>query len=269
MSRVVATLVLLLATPVAASAQQQAGAPSSDPGPEPSGVDGTAAPAADEEASPAEPTPGDEADADTAPGPEPAPAEASPAEPSPAEPSPAEPSPEPAPRGTGPERTWMQVSLGFSHWYGGTFGAPVGTYTPGLIVGVIPHEVIELQLAYTVSVVTLPLPDASESHVGFLTLALMLRSELRVAGERLVLAGGVVGGMVHTHNGVRGVLGGAVAGRYLIGVDDVLAIGPFLDVRALLYELPSSPLPIYELRDGELIAGHSDAHVQIGVAAAF
>jgi hypothetical protein len=162
----------------------------------------------------------------------------------------------------------VTVQLGFSHWYGGTFGAPIGTFTPALIVGLIPIDFIEIQLSYTVSVVSLELPDASDSHVGFLQATLLLRREIEVDGERLSLACGFAGGIVHTHNGVREAFGGAIVARYLIGLSSGVSLGPFIDVRAVLYELPESSLPIFEIRDGQLVSGHSDAQVQIGVALA-
>ncbi|MGF1464904.1 MAG: hypothetical protein ACFCGT_02120 [Sandaracinaceae bacterium] len=163
----------------------------------------------------------------------------------------------------------VTVSVGFAHWYGGTYGAPVGTYTPALTVGLVPLEWLETQLSYSASVVTLPQPDGGDSHVGFLTLALLIRRELHVAGERLMFGGGLVGGIVHNHRGVRPAFGGAIAARYLIGLSRSVSLGPFLDVRALLYELPGSDLPIYDVEDGRLVAGHSDAQIQIGVAMAF
>ncbi len=168
-----------------------------------------------------------------------------------------------------PHDQHFTLSLGFSHWYGETFGAPIGISTPGLTFGWIPLSWLELQLAYSISLRELDLPTGEQGRVGFGTLAVLLRSALQVGGERLVLAGGVIGGVVHTRNGMGGAVGGALVARYVLQVNAGLAVGPFLDVRALLYTMQESDLPLYRFEDGFATAGHSDAQIQIGVAFAF
>lgn len=157
------------------------------------------------------------------------------------------------------------ISIGFSHWFGGTFGAPPGMTTPGLTLGLVPTEWLELQLAYSIAAVPLSMPDASESHVGFATLAVLIRRELTFARERLMFGCGILGGIVHTQNGVRPAFGTAFVARYLVLVADGFSIGPFLDGRLVFYELPESPLPIFDYGQ----SGHQDFQIQLGAAMAF
>ncbi len=162
------------------------------------------------------------------------------------------------------------ISVGFSHWYGDTVGAPIGLSTPGLTVGWVATSWFELQLGYSISITELPLAaddsSATRSRIGYLTLATLLRRELTVVGERLMFGAGPLGGVVHTKDGLGLALGAAIVSRYLIAVSDDLSVGPFIDVRALVYSLPGSSRPFYEVNDDKVVTGHSDAHVQIGVA---
>lgn len=164
----------------------------------------------------------------------------------------------------------VTISLGFSHWYGDTFGAPIGLSTPGLTVGWVATSWLELQLGYSISVMELPLPndEGSEdrSRIGYLTLAVLLRRELDVAGERLMFGAGPLVGVVHTKDGLGLAAGAGMVSRYLIAVSEQLSVGPFLDARAVIYALPGSSRPFYEVNDDNVVVGHSDAHIQIGVA---
>jgi hypothetical protein len=153
------------------------------------------------------------------------------------------------------------VGIGFSHWFGETFGSPAGVTTPAVTLGWIPLEWLELQVNYAISVVELTVPDGNASHVGFATLALMLRRALQVESERLEFAGGLAAGIVHTANGVRPALGVAIAARYMIRIKERLSLGPFIDARAMIYDLPESERGIRN--------GHSNLLFQIGAAAAF
>ena len=161
------------------------------------------------------------------------------------------------------------VSLGFQHWYGATFGAPIGITTPGLTLGLVLVRFLELQLQYSLAVVPQAMPDGSLSRVGFFTLGAVLRKEVGFDGQRLVLGCGPQGGIVHTSKGVRAAMGAVMVARYLVNTRESFALGPFVDLRAMLYQLPESNLPIYRIEGGQLLAGHSDAQVQVGVAAAF
>ncbi len=174
----------------------------------------------------------------------------------------------PAPRGRSTRQ--ITVSAGFAHWYGGTFDAPVGMYTPGITVGVRPGLAwLEARLHYTVSLVELPLPAGGASRVGFALIEGLLTHELRTGIQRLMIGGGPLGGLVHTAGGVGAALGGVLTARLLIAISRVAWLGPFFELRALLYTLPGSALPIYEFRDGQLRAGHSDAQIDLGVAMSF
>jgi hypothetical protein len=163
------------------------------------------------------------------------------------------------------------VNLGFSHWYGQTFGAPIGVSTPALIVGVRPGvRFLEVRLHYTLSLRRLELPTNGErSRIGFGNLDLQLSHELRLGGQRMVMGFGPSAGFVHTSQGVGFSVGAVLSARYLIDIADVVATGPFLDVRAQLYHLPGSDVPFFEFVDGGLNAGHSDLQLQLGVALSF
>ena len=141
-------------------------------------------------------------------------------------------------------------------------------------MGWVATSWLELQLAYSISLAELPLPvdeddDASSpsrSRVGFLTLAALLRRELVVSGERLTFGCGPLAGAVHTKDGLGFAVGAGIVSRYLIALTSDLSVGPFLDARALIYAVPGSSRPFYELNDDKVVIGHSDAQFQIGVA---
>jgi hypothetical protein len=160
-----------------------------------------------------------------------------------------------------PQEEHFTIAIGFSHWFGETFGSPAGFTTPALTLGWIPLEWLELQANYTISAVGVTVPGGSTSHVGFATLAFMLRRALEVEGERLVFAAGIAGGIVHTVNGVRPALGVAITARYMLRIKERFSLGPVIDARAMIYQLPES--------DRSFLNGHSDLLFQIGVAAAF
>jgi hypothetical protein len=159
------------------------------------------------------------------------------------------------------------VDVGFSHWWSNTFGARIGASTPALVVGVRPGVPwLELRLHYTVSLDQLALPtNGEQSRVGFANLDVLLERELRVAGERMMILGGVAGGFVHTSQGLGPALGSVIGVRYLIDVSSRWAVGPFFDLRWQAYKLPGSDRPLYAV-EGSLVTSHSDAQAQIGVA---
>lgn len=162
------------------------------------------------------------------------------------------------------------VNVGFSHWFGETFGAPAGMTTPALVVGVRPGlEFLELRAHYTLSVLRHELPSNGErSLVGFANLDVLLSRELRVAGERMMVQCGPSAGFVHTNEGLGLAYGVVFATRYLIDMGEHFALGPFFDVRWQSYDLPGSPNS--DAKDeGLLNAGRTDAQSQVGVALAF
>jgi hypothetical protein len=167
-----------------------------------------------------------------------------------------------------PSTRELFIDVGFSHWWGKTFGAPIGASTPALLVGMRPGvRYLEVRLHYTVSLYGLELPTNGESsRVGFANVDVVLEHELRVAGERMMILGGVSGGLVHTSQGVGPSVGSVLGVRYLIDVSPRWSLGPFFDLRWQLYKLPGSDEPFYEVTDGQLVTGHSDAQAQIGVA---
>lgn len=163
------------------------------------------------------------------------------------------------------------VNLGFSHWFGETFGAPPGMTTPALVVGVRPGtSLLELRAHYTLSLTKHELPANGErSVVGFGNLDVMFNRELRVYGERMILQFGPAAGFVHTSQGLGFAYGAVFAGRYMIDVGKGFALGPFFDVRWQVYELAHSGDAARRGDDEKLDAGHSDAQSHLGVALSF
>lgn len=164
----------------------------------------------------------------------------------------------------------LVIDVGFSHWLGSTFDAPAGIYTPALTIHVVPLEWLEVALQYTGSVIEFTIPTATRtSQIGFVELSLVLRKELQVGGDLLLLGCGPMVGLVYDVLGVGIAFGAEIVGRYLVQLGNALAVGPFIDVRAVLYDLPGDPRPFYEVVDGKVLQGHLDAHIQLGAAVAF
>lgn len=163
----------------------------------------------------------------------------------------------------------LVISLGFSHWFGPTFGAPAGIYTPALTVAWAPVSWLEIGVQYAGSLIELHVTPDVTSQIGFATISLVISKEITIAGERLTLGAGPMVGMVYDIAGVGAVVGASIVARYLIQLRDALLLGPFIDARATLYELPGNAAPLFALTGGELQVGHADAQIQIGVAVAF
>ncbi|MFO0714963.1 MAG: hypothetical protein U0353_34305 [Sandaracinus sp.] len=164
----------------------------------------------------------------------------------------------------------LVIDVGFSHWLGNTFDAPAGIYTPALTVHVLPLDWLEIALQYSGSVLEFTIPTAGRtSQIGFVELSLVLRKELQVGGDLLMLGCGPVVGLVYDVLGVGVAFGAEIVGRFLVQLGNALAVGPFVDLRAILYDLPGDPRPFYEVVDGKVLQGHLDAQVQLGAAVAF
>lgn len=180
------------------------------------------------------------------------------------------PSEEPASAPRPPLVYHLVIDIGFSHWLGNTFEAPAGIYTPALTIHGVPVDWLEIVLAYTGSVLEFTIPTAMRtSQIGFVELSLVLRKELRVGGDMLMLGCGPMVGLVYDVLGAGITFGAEIVGRYLVQLGNALAIGPFIDVRAALYDLPGDPRPFYQVVDGKVIQGHLDAQIQLGAAIAF
>lgn len=186
-------------------------------------------------------------------------------------PSPATPAPsEATTAATAPERPHtLYVGLGFSHWYGNTFGAPAGFTTPGLNLAVKPGLTwLEVTATYALAVKGLPLPDGTTGLVGFALAGLSVTRELKLDRQRMGLACGLVGGLVHVPLRVGAAMGARLKAHYLIEVAPWLAIGPAFELRAVVYGLPGSSAPFVSLENGFTV-GHSDAHIDLSVMFAF
>jgi hypothetical protein len=160
----------------------------------------------------------------------------------------------------------VAVAIGFSHWFGATFGSPDGFTTPALAVGVRPGlPFLELRLRYSIALQRLQLPrGAGDDHVGFASLEVAATHGLEVAGSRIDLRAGGVGAMVHA----RSVTGGAgiVIGAewsFPTGLPPDFAVGVFFDARVLLYVLPGDAGDIFSP------AGRRDAQLDLGVVLTF
>jgi hypothetical protein len=169
----------------------------------------------------------------------------------------------------GPSAVQFNIQLGFGHWYGATFGSPIGVTTPALTLGVRPGlKWLELRGYYSIAVRPLEnLSTGLPTTVGFAAWDVALTHEIARDGQRMVMGCGPSAGFIHVDQGVGFSFGADIFARYMIRLGNVLAIGPFVDARAMLYELPGSSAPILLFEDYNLRYGHSDAQIQIGVAA--
>jgi hypothetical protein len=151
----------------------------------------------------------------------------------------------------------MAIWIGFSHWYGETFGSPDGIGTPAFAFGVRPGlAFLDVRVRYTVAIDALELPDGEPSNVGFLSLELALTHGLSLGRQRLDVFAGPLAGVVHADGG-SGIVGVVLGSRLMIAAGRDLAIGGFFEGRQVFYVLPDDPEGILEQprRDGQLDLG--------------
>jgi hypothetical protein len=143
----------------------------------------------------------------------------------------------------------LSVALGFSHWFGATFGSPDGYSTPGLEVGVRPRlSWLELRLRYVLSVIPPTLPDGHRGVVGFASLGLVADKELRVGRHSLVGLAGIELALDHTDRGAGWGLGIAVGAEYLLrtGARHDHAVGLAVTAHELFYALPGDAMNLFD-----------------------
>lgn len=157
--------------------------------------------------------------------------------------------------------TRAQVSLGFSHWYGETFGSPDGYTTPVVAVGVRPGvRFLEVRGRYTLSVRPLDLPAGDAARVGFGSLEVVALRELRRGDETLVASAGPLALVDHAGRApVRGGYGLALGLEYLFALGPTSALGVFVSTRQVFYTLPG---------DASLRSPRRDAQIDLGVIGA-
>jgi len=151
----------------------------------------------------------------------------------------------------------MAIWIGFSHWFGETFGSPDGVGTPTFAFGVRPGlSFLDVRLRYTVAVDALELPDGEPSNIGFLSLELALTHGLSLGSQRIDVFAGPLAGVLHADGG-SGILGAVLGSRLMIAAGRDVAIGGFFEGRQVFYVLPDDPEGILEepRRDGQFDLG--------------
>ena len=139
----------------------------------------------------------------------------------------------------------LTVQLGFGHWFGKNFGAPIGATTPALTIGLRPRlHWLELRAYYSVTTDSAGLADDGRDERRRVR-SLRRRAVSRAPGRPPAHGHGLrAQRRLRSHRQGIGIsLGSDIFARYLIDVSGLLAIGPFVDVRAMYYELPGSGVP--------------------------
>lgn len=158
-----------------------------------------------------------------------------------------------------PSKRRVALSLGFSHWFGATFGSPDGLKTPTVGIGVRPGvSYLEARLRYSVSFPELALPSGARSHVGFLSLEWLLCKELAVRSTRANLYAGPLGLVAHAGSATGGL--GAVLGAQILletRAPSRLGVGFFFEGREIFYRLREDTGTIFDhaRRDGQMDLG--------------
>lgn len=158
-----------------------------------------------------------------------------------------------------PSNHRLALELGFSHWFGETFGSPDGIGTPAISVGVRPGvRFLELRARYAVAVTRLPLPGGGREHVGFASLELAVGHGLSIGNQRLEVYVAPLAALVHASEASLG--GGLLLGtRWLFAtrMPAETTIGVFFEGRQIFYTLSAGG------------AARRDGQMDIGVAATF
>jgi hypothetical protein len=163
-------------------------------------------------------------------------------------------------------RRRVAVSLGFSHWFGPTFGSPDGFTTPMVAVGVRPAlSFLEIRARYTRSTSAAAPRDTAGGEpvrglVGFASLELLVSRELRVGRHALNAFAGPAALLDHAGGSSVGYgFGVALGVEYTIrtGLAQGHAAGPFLGARQVFYVLPDDRFGLGDAR--------RDAQIDLGL----
>lgn len=156
----------------------------------------------------------------------------------------------------------VAASVGFSHWFGPTFGSPDGVSTPMFSVGVRPGlSFAEIKARYTRSALSAASPGGGSGLVGFASLELLLCRELRSGRQSLTGFAGVL--LLFTHAGspsLGGGYGAVLGAEYVLrtGLARSHAAGIFVAAHEVFYTLPWDRLDFYE-------ASRRDAQIDLGL----
>lgn len=154
----------------------------------------------------------------------------------------------------------LAVELGFSHWFGDTFGAPDGFRTPMLSVGVRPGlPFLEVRLRYAVALAGLALPEGGDEVVGFASLELLATHGLAAGTQKLEVLAGPVATLAHA-GGASGGLGLTVGTQWTFALTGELALGVFFEGRTLFYVLPGDSRDLLD-------DPRHDAQLDLGIVA--
>jgi hypothetical protein len=169
------------------------------------------------------------------------------------------PTPTAAPTATAPARSDHRIAvwLGFSHWFGPTFGSPDGFTTPTIGIAVRPGlPFLEVRLRYTIAIGPVQLASGADEHVGFLSLEVALSHEISFDEQTLEIYAAPFGTFVHAA-GATGGAGIAVGARWLIDLSDTVSLGPFFEGRTVFYVLPGDMGDLFD-------NPHTDAQLDLG-----
>jgi hypothetical protein len=161
--------------------------------------------------------------------------------------------------GASPSR--ISLGLGFSHWFGSTFGSPDGYTTPAAYIGIRPGvPFLCVQLRYSLSLVEHSLVGDENDRVGFASLEVLANREFRADGQAVNLFAGPLALMDHAGlDGAGWGYGIALGAEYLFPSERRLGhrVGIFLGAREVFYVLPGDDARLFSdpRRDGQIDLG--------------
>jgi hypothetical protein len=152
----------------------------------------------------------------------------------------------------------LSLSLGFSHWFGDTFGTPLGISTPALELSARPGlSWLEIHLRYALSIPPQPV-GAGFARVGFVSLGLAVSKEARLEGQHLEVFAGLEGLLIHAGSAGGGV-GVCFGAQWLFDIPVRLphAFGPYVETRGFFYVLPNDTRGFFSdpRRDAQIDVG--------------
>ena len=153
----------------------------------------------------------------------------------------------------------LAIGIGFSHWFGTTFGSPDGVSTPTLFVGVRPAlRFLELRFRTTFSVVDFDYRTGRHGPASFTSLGLLVEHELHVGRQSLgVFLGPEV--IAVRADGTSFGFDLALGFDFLIetGLRPRHTVGLFVAAREVFYRLGSDSASLFDasLRDGQIDLG--------------
>lgn len=165
---------------------------------------------------------------------------------------------------TRPSPRRLAVAVGFSHWFGATFGSPDGYSTPTFSVGVRPGlRFLELRFRTTFSVRAFDFGTGRSGPASFTSLGVLLEHEIRLGRQSF---GAFVGpeAIAVRADGTSFGFGLALGVELLVrtGLPDHHAVGFFLAAREVFFELASD-------QDSLRAGSRRDGQIDLGVITTF